>query len=248
MTLKKLLAVSVLTTSLLCTTTPMYAASTVSPSTSIKGTFSTIPDAKELERQKQYELAPPTAWEVDTQGNKKIVPYIVPSVESANTQSFTDANYSYVFQGFTINNTKQDAKRFFVDKITIENNSPGLLPIKYIQQESVTNEWSVGTNIEAEAEFKVSFLASLKAKLGGSFTASKTTLKSTTIEAGPKNVPPGVRASYTKYRSGGYGAGQAAWKKYPKGSGSLVGMYYTGESGWAINEAAATISYNEEKI
>lgn len=214
MTLKKLLGVSVLTASLLCTATPLYAASTVTSSHSMTSTFSTIPDAKELERQKQYELAPPTAWEADTQGNKKIVPYIVPSVESANTQSFTDANYSYVFQGFTINNTKQDAKRFFVDKITIENNSPGLLPIKYIQQESVTNEWSVGTN----------------------------------IEAGPKNVPPGVRASYTKYRSGGSGAGQAAWKKYPKGSGSLVGMYYTGESGWAINETTATISYNEEKM
>ncbi|MEF2966108.1 hypothetical protein V3851_09730 [Paenibacillus sp. M1] len=213
------------------------------------GVFSTVPDKEELERQQQYKLDPPTAWEVDLNGNKRIVPYTVLNKKGGiGTNSWSDSNYTYVFNGWTLNSTKVDKKRFFVSRVTVENNSTGLLPLKYVQQESVTTKWEVGANIEAEAQFKVAFLASLKTKLGGSYNYSKTTMSSTTVEAGPKDIPAGYKASYTKYRAGGYGAGQAEWKKYPKGSSSWVGMHYTGESGWAVNENDVTIEYTESKI
>ncbi|MEC2346710.1 MULTISPECIES: hypothetical protein [Paenibacillus] len=213
------------------------------------GVFSTTPSKEELERQKQYQLDTPLAWEIDLEGKKKYVPYIVPNKESGiGTNSWSDSNYTYVFNGWTLNSTKIDKKRFFVSRVTVENRSTGTLPLKYVQQESVTTKWEVGANIEAEAEFKVKFLASLNAKLGGSYNYSKTTYSSTTVEAGPKNIPAGYSASYTKYRAGGYGAGQAEWKKYPKGSSSWIGMYYTGESGWAVNENDVTIEYSETKL
>ncbi|MCL9661361.1 hypothetical protein L2089_11740 [Paenibacillus hunanensis] len=250
--MKKKIVISLLTTALLVSSAPFYAKaealsqdSTLSSQSSV--VFTAVPDAAELERQKQYELQTPNAWEIDNQGNKKKVPYIVPAL-NYTTQSFSDSNYDYIFNGWTLNSTKTDPKRFFVDKVSVENRSGGSLPLKYIQQQSVTTQWSVGANIEAEAEFKVSFLASLKAKLGGSYSYSKTTSSSTTIEAGPKNVPAGYVASYTKYRSGGYGAGQAAWRKYVKNSASQVGMYYTGETGWAVNDNATTIVYAEQKL
>ncbi len=250
--MKQKIAVSLLTTALLFTTMSFHVNAEALPQGSSltsqsNAVFTTVPDAAELERQKQYELPEPTAWEVDNQGNKKKVPYIVPAL-NYSTQSFSDSNYDYIFNGWTLNSTKTDPKRFFVDKVSVENRSGGSLPLKYIQQQAVTTQWSVGINIEAEAEFKVSFLASLKAKLGGSYSYSKTTSSSTTIEAGPKNVPAGYVASYTKYRSGGYGAGQAAWKKYVKNSASQVGMYYTGETGWAVNDNATTIVYAEQKL
>lgn len=261
--MKKKLFKSVLVAFLVCSSTPLFVHSTFASSidgaenqlssnlsnSNSLGVFTTIPDEAEMQRQEQYKLDSPTAWEVDQDGKKKEVPYIVPNDPNLiHSNSFSDANYTYVFDGWTLSDQKQDPKRFFVDKITVENRTSSPLPLKYIQQNSVTSNWEVGANIQAEAELKVKFLASLKATLGGSFNKSKTTSSSTTVEAGPQNVKPGYSASYTKYRSGGYGKGQASWRKYPKNSASWVGMYYTGESGWAVNENATTITLNEYKL
>jgi len=128
-------------------------------------TFSSVPEAQEIERQKQYILTPGNAWEVDLQGNVKPALYIVPNTRDYNEiapLSWSDGTYDYVFFGYISTSTKKDPKRFFISKITVENNN---------------------------------------------------------------------RASCMKYRAGGYGAGQAAWKKYMKGTSSWVGMYYTDESG-----------------
>jgi len=216
-------------------------------------TFSSTPDTAEIERQKQYELAPGSAWEVDLQGNVKPAPYIVPHAKSPNEKTITpmswsDGSYDYVYYGYTSTDTKLDSKKFFISKVTVENQSLGPLPLKYTQQETVTTYWSVSANISAEGELKVQWLASLKVSLGGSYSYSKTTYSSTQIEAGPKDIPPGYSASYTKYRAGGYGKGQAAWKKYIKGYSSWVGMYYTNESGWAPHENQTTIVYEEHRL
>ncbi|MEB9897419.1 hypothetical protein P4K96_28795 [Bacillus cereus] len=226
--------------------------STSSADSHANSTFTTTPDSDEIERQKQYQLAPPTAWESDLQGNIKPAPYIVPNRNSRTNgitpMSWNDSNYTYVFDGYVLKDYKKDPKRFFISRVSVENRSSGNLPLKYTQQQSVESSWSVSANIEGEAEFGVKFLSSLKLKLGGSYSRSKTTQASSTIEAGPKNIPPQTSASYTKYRAGAYGSGQAAWKKYVKGSSSWVGMYHTGESGWAVDENDTTIVYEERKL
>ncbi|WP_342478819.1 hypothetical protein NYE24_12895 [Paenibacillus sp. FSL H7-0350] len=216
--------------------------------------FTSVPDQQEIERQKQYEPAPPTAWEVDLNGNKKTVPYIVPSAlgnatkGTIGTQSWSDSNYTYAFDGWALSSTQLDDYRFYVSKVSIDNHSSQPLPLKYTQQNSITTQWSVGANISAEAEFGPSFLSSLTVSLGGNWSKSKTSYASTTIEMGPVNVPSGWAASFTKYQGGGYGQGQARWKKYIKGTSSLVGLYYTGESGWAVNDSVTKYVYADHKI
>lgn len=219
----------------------------VRDSTASYEVYTTVPDREELQRQEQYKLEAPNAWIEDINGNKTEVPYIVPSNE-LSTQSWSDSNFTYVFNRFVLDNYKKDSKRFFIDKITVENRSSGPLPLKYIQQSSVTSSWTASANLQAEAELKVKFFASLKASLGASYSYQKTTSSSTTVEAGPKNIPAGYKASYTKYRAGGYGAGQSVWKMYVKNTGSYAGEYKTGESAWAPSDNETTIEYAESKL
>lgn len=100
--------------------------------------YTTVPDSAELQRQEQYKLETPKAWIEDLEGNKKEVPYIVPNSKNS-TQSWSDSNFTYVFNRFVMDNYKKDSKRFFIDKVTVENRSSGVLPLKYIQQNSVTS-------------------------------------------------------------------------------------------------------------
>ncbi|CCC86439.1 hypothetical protein PPM_p0289 (plasmid) [Paenibacillus polymyxa M1] len=239
-----------------CVISSMFAAvmnaednSTISANDSLEShmVYTTVPDSAELERQEQYKLETPKAWVEDLEGNTKEVPYIVPNSE-ISTQSWSDSNFTYVFNRFVMNNYKKDPKRFFIDKVTVENRSSGVLPLKYIQQNSVVSTWGATANLQVDAELKVKFFASLKASVGGSYSYQKTTSSSTTIEAGPKNIPAGYKASYTKYRAGGYGAGQAVWKMYVKNTGVSAGEYKTGESAWAPSDNETTIEYAESRL
>lgn len=215
-----------------------------------EGTFTSIPGPEEIERQKQYQLEPPTAWEYDSEGNKIEVPYKdLYNSDEIGTFSWSDSNYTYVFDSWVLNNTKKDPLRFYVSEVSVENRAySGTLPLSYKQTSSVTTDWSVNFNINFEGDLKVKFLASLKANLGGSYNYTKNNSASSTIEIGPVQVPARTIATFKKYNGGAYGAGQAAWKKYIKGSASQVGMHYTGESGWAIDESSTRHVYSETKI
>ena len=57
----------------------------------------------------------------------------------------------------------------------------------------MTTEWDVSGKIEADAEFRVQFLAALQAKFGAQVTHTHITEKSDEIEA-QMNVPPGHEA------------------------------------------------------
>ncbi|WP_187644988.1 hypothetical protein [Paenibacillus terrae] len=76
--------------------------------------YTTVPDSAELERQEQYKLETPKAWVEDVEGNTKEVPYIVPNSD-ISTQSWSDSNFTYVFNRFVMDNYKKDPKRFFID-------------------------------------------------------------------------------------------------------------------------------------
>ncbi len=218
--------------------------------------FSTVPDATEIERQKQYELPESKAWETNKQG--KVVP--VRSIVfkrntniikngKIGTMSWVDADgYVYVFNDYAQNNYLTDSKRFFVSRVTLENKGSQPLPLKYIQQETVQTNWVVSSKISAEADLGNKFIAKLKTSLELSVARSSTTYSSTTIEAGPTYIPPGYGASYTKYRKGAFGQGQAEWKKYAPGGTSWIGMYYTGESGWVPVDNDTTLVYSEYKL
>ncbi|MFD2671111.1 hypothetical protein [Marinicrinis sediminis] len=212
--------------------------------------FSTTPDAQEQKRLEQYTLTPGTAYEIDVHGIKKMTEYKVVNAKSGEvTTQWTDGNgYIYTFDSYVQNNYSTDPKRFYVSDVSVYNNSSQSIPIKYIQNNSVTTGWSVSANIQAEGSLKAAFLGKLSYSVGVTYTDSKTTTSSTTVELGPINVPARKAGKITKYRAGGYGAGQAAWRKYSPSGTSYIGMYYTGESGWAVNPNSTTLAYTEWSI
>ncbi|MFD0674611.1 hypothetical protein [Cohnella sp. GCM10027633] len=237
---KSLFVVSLL--ALLTIDTPIYA----SANEPVQN-YSDQPDSFEIERQKKYELPAINAWEMSSSGEKI---QVQPRNYDGPQSRVPNDGFSYVFDSYVQSSTQYDQKRFFIGKVWIENtNSAGTTPIslKYTQQTSKTTNWEVSANINATAEFKVAFLAKLNASLSLSGKYVVTDNSSTTVEQSAQ-VPGRTYYEINKYRAGGYGAGQAAYRKYSPGGGSLIGMYYEGASGWAPDENVVGWSHSSHLI
>lgn len=197
------------------------------------GNFTTKPDKYEIEQQKQYKLPTPKAYHMAINGN--IVSTEILDDEDIIRRPNTGISpMGYWEDGYYY---ASDNYRFFVSQVNWWNKTHETVTLKYIQRETVTTEWDVSGKIEADAEFRVQFLAALQAKFGAQVTHTHITEKSDEIEA-QMNVPPGHEAYINKYKGGAYSGGSAVWYKYyvtPNHDYILVGTYIeTNQGGWGI--------------
>lgn len=169
------------------------------------------------------------AYEIDNEGNSKEVNPISNSfrMRKPPVDGFKYSPNSYQHSSGTLNNYFSHVGSF-----TIKNSGTTSITGKYVQEQSVTTNWSVGGAISAESTFKVAFISQVKAKVAASADYSKTTKAGTTYSV-QSTVPPKKTMNVNAYRKGAKSTGKLVWNKYSP-SGSLMGIYTeTNHSGTA---------------
>lgn len=192
-------------------------------------TFSTIPDDDDLaliEKENQNGKA----WIIDKNGNKKQV-----TKRSFGTISplYTEGRLVYTFVRYIQNVTKSNEYQHFVSSVSIYNDTTKPITLKYTQQSTKSNEWSVTGKVEVEAEFKVSVLAKLKSTFGSSVTSACKTASSSSVEF-TIEVPVKKTGKISKYYAGKYTGGQGVWSVQDVIGGYDPYTYYEDAGAWGI--------------
>lgn len=197
--------------------------------------FSTTPSKDDL------KLVEPVnqnvkAWIKDANGNIQFVnPKFSPKIRNGNIiqPNYVEGRLVYTFLRYEDNVSKSNPYQHFVSSVSIKNTTNDPITLKYYQQKTTTNTWSVTGNIEVEAQFSVQVLAKLKAKFGASVTKSHTTYSSDSVEF-TMNVPVGKTGKISKYYAGKFTGGYGVWKVQDVIGGYEPWTYYEEVGAWGI--------------
>lgn len=196
-----------------------------------EGVFSTVPDEDDLSLIEQGNQSV-KSWIIDENGNKK---YVTNKIMGSITPSYVVGRLVYTFIRYDQNVTKSNNYQHFVSSVSLLNTTQDPIPLKYTQQNSKSNTWTVIGKVEAEAEFKVAVLAKLKASFSASVTDSWTTASSSSVEF-TMNVPVGKTGKISKYYAGKYSGGQGVWRVQDVIGGYEPFTYYEEAGAWGIEK------------
>lgn len=155
------------------------------------------------------------------------------------TEDYGTYIYQYNWKYYVPNYDSYSMYKFYKGQVTFQNasSSTQLVPLSYSQTSSVQSVWTTTGRIEAEAGFKVSVLAEMKAKVGLEVSYQHTSYTGETIGA-TVHVPAGRTGYIYRYKAGQYTGGSGAWDKWKivkaTGQSTNLGIYYETGNAWGI--------------
>lgn len=157
--------------------------------------------------------------------------------------------YEYIPGSYSQTSSQSDNHHYQTGQVEHFNNGPNNYLLQYMQQRTVTSNWSVTQQISATAGIEADYFGALSATYGQSFTKSFTTQSSNTV-VGTMSISPYKTGRITCYLPGGYSSGTVRFTQYfyDSYSGTLIPTGSTvtsNQSGWSPinNQTLYSTSY-----